>query len=79
MKKAGTRPAFLLPFCDLFHETGDLEGLVRAVLLHGLEALRRDDDRDLLAELLDEEGLFLKKNLAAALTGRIELGSSNTV
>lgn len=64
---------------SLFNEAGFLEGDIGTSLFHGLEAAGRDIHGDLLAELRDEQGLFLEIDLTATLAGRIEFGSTNTV
>lgn len=60
-------------------EASLLEGGIGAALLHRLERLGRDGEGDLLAQFGDEEGLLLEVYLAAALAGRVELGSADAV
>lgn len=47
--------------------------------MHRLQALGRDENRHLLAELGDEKGLLLQIDLAAAVPGRVVFGSTNAV
>ena len=50
-----------------------------ATLFHGLEAASGYAYGDLLADLRNEKSLLLEIDLAAALAGRVELGSTDTV
>jgi len=61
------------------NHSGLLESLESAALLHGLKTFCGYANGHLFAELRDKESLGLEIHLTAALAGRVELGSTNTV